>query len=77
MFRVFSCVIHTTIRNYVCIDYLGYDKSKLSVLRLGVTGRYTHLDNEYDNVLGFGIPDILLNLLPCQVFCTMLDNVAW
>ena len=37
MFRVFSCVIYTIIINYVCTDYLGPDKSKLSALRLGVT----------------------------------------
>ena len=68
MFRVLSCVIYTIISKYVCIDYLGSDKSKLSDLRLGVTGRYKHLDNNYDNILGFGITDILLNLLSCQGF---------
>ena len=52
--------------NYVCISYLGSEKSKLSYLRLGVSGRYKHLDKTFDNVLGFGIPDLLLNLLSCQ-----------
>ena len=66
MFRVLSCVIYTIISNYVCIDYLGSEKSKLSYLRLGVYGRYKHLDKNYDNVLVFGIPDILLDLLSCQ-----------
>ena len=65
MFRVLSCVIYTIIRKYVCIDYLGSEKSKLSDLRLGVSGRYKHLDKDYENVLGFGIPDLLLNLLSC------------
>ena len=68
MLRVLSCVIYTIISKYVCIDYLGSEKSKLNDLRLGVTGRYKHLDKNYDNVLGFGIPDILLNLLSCQGF---------
>ena len=43
MFRVLSCVIYTIISNYVCIGYLGSDKSKLSNLRLGVAGSYKHL----------------------------------
>ena len=66
MFRVFSCVIYTIISKYVCIDYLGYEKAKLSDLRLGNFWRYKHLDKNYYNVLGFGIPDILFNLLSFQ-----------
>ena len=66
MFRVLSCVIYTIISKYVCIDNLGSEKSKLSYLRLGVSGRYKHIDKNYDNVLGIGIPDLLLNLLSCQ-----------
>ena len=37
MFRVLSFVIYKIMRNFVCIDYLGSEKSKLSDLRLGVT----------------------------------------
>ena len=44
MFIVFSCVIYTIISNYVCIDYLGSEKTKLGDLRLGVAGSYKHLD---------------------------------
>ena len=33
----------TIISNYVCIDYLGSEKKKLSYLRLGVAGSYKHL----------------------------------
>ena len=68
MFRVLSCVIYTIISKYVCIDYVGFEKSKLSDLRIGVSGRYKHLDKNYDNVLRFGITYLLLNFLPCQVF---------
>ena len=68
MFRVLSCVIYTIISRYVCIDYLGYEKSKSGYLCLGVSGRYNQLDKIYDNVLGFGIPYILLNFLSCQGF---------
>ena len=68
MFRVLSCVIYTIIVKYVCIDYLGYEKSKLSDLRLGLTGRYKHFDTYYENILGIGIPDLLLNFLSCHGF---------
>ena len=66
MFIVLSCLIYTIISKYFCIDYLGYEKAKLSDLRLGVSGRYKNIDRNYDNVLGFGIPDLLLNLFSCQ-----------
>ena len=64
------------IRNYVCIDYLGSEKSKLSDLRLGISGRYKNLDKNYDNVLGFGIPDLLLNLLYFQGFLRNNESVV-
>ena len=76
MFRVLSCVIYTIISKYVCIDYLDSDKSKLSDLRLGVSGKYKHLDKNYDNVLGFGIQYILLNLLFFQVFSKNNESVV-
>ena len=41
---VLSCVIYTIISNYVCIDYLGSDKSKLSYLRLVVGELYKHCE---------------------------------
>ena len=59
MFRVLSCVIYTIIDKYVCIDYLGSEKSKLSDLRLGCTGSNENNGTDYDNVLGIGIPDLL------------------
>ena len=43
MFRVLNCVIYKSIINYVCIDYLGYEKSKLRYLRLGVAGSYKNI----------------------------------
>ena len=68
MFRVLSCVIYIVIIKYVCINYSGYEKTKLSDLRLGVSGRYKHLDKDYKNVLGFVITYLLLNFLSCQGF---------
>ena len=76
MFIVLSCVIYTIISIYVCIDYLGYEKSKLCDLRLGVAGSYKNLGKKYDNILGFGIPDLLLNLLFCQGFLKNNESVV-
>ena len=76
MFRVLSCVIYTIISKYVCIDYLGSEKSKLSYLRLGFTGRYKTFDKNYDKVLRFGIPDLLLNLLSCQGFSKNNESIV-
>ena len=76
MFRVLSCVIYTIISKYVCIDYLGYEKSESSDLRIGVFGRYKHTDKYYDNVLGFGITDILLIFLSCQGFSKNNESVV-
>ena len=38
MFRVLSFLIHTIIDKYVCIDYLGTDKLKISDLNMVCTG---------------------------------------
>ena len=76
MFRVLSCVIYTIIEKYVCIDYLGSEKSKLSDLCLGCTWSNKHNGMDYDNVLGIGIPDILLNLLSCHGFLKNNDSVV-
>ena len=43
-------------------------RNKLSYLHLGVSGSYKHFDKKYDNVLGFGIPDPLMNFLSCLGF---------
>ena len=71
-----SCVIYTIIGKYVCIDYLSSEKSKLSYLRHGSTGRYKHYDTDYDHVLGIGIPDLLLNLLSCHGFSNNNESVV-
>ena len=76
MFRVLSCVIYTFMGKYVCIDYLGSDKSKLSDLHIGCTGPNKHNDTDYDNILGIGIPNLLLNLLSCHGLLKNNDSVV-
>ena len=68
IFIVLSCVIYTIINNYVCIDYLGSERKKLSELRLGSSGSYKHANKSYDNALGIGIPDLLINVMSCHGF---------
>ena len=45
-------------------------------MRLGVTGMYKHLDEKYDNILGFGIPDISFNFLSCIGFSNNNESVV-
>ena len=66
MFRVLSCVIYTIIDRYVCIDYLGTEKNKISELKLGCTLKKKHENKDFDNLFGIGIPDIFMNMLSCQ-----------
>ena len=68
LFRVLSCVIYTIIDKYVCIDYLGADKSKLSYIKIGCTGSSKHNSMDYNNLLGIGITDLLFTLLSCHEF---------
>ena len=68
LFRVLSCVIYTIIDKYVCIDYLGSEKSKLIDLKIGCTRSHKHNIMDYNIILGIGIPDPLLNLLSCHGF---------
>ena len=77
IFRVLSFLIYTIISKYVCIDYLGSEKSTLIYLSLGVTGRYEHFDTDYDNILGIGIPDLLLNLLSCHGFSKTVNLLSY
>ena len=47
-----------------------------SYLRIGVSGKYKHLDTNHDNLLGFEIPDPLFNLLSCQGFSKNNESVV-
>ena len=68
VFKVLSCVIYTIIRNYVCIDYLGYESKNLSELCLGSGGQFKLEEKSYEKILGIGIPDLLMNLMSCHGF---------
>ena len=63
-----SCVIYTIISKYVCIEYLGSERKKLSEICLGSGGSYKNFNKSYDNLLGVGIPNLLMNLMSCHGF---------
>ena len=71
-----SCVIYTIIDKYVCIDYLGTEKSKISDLKIACTGSSKHDGMDYNNLFGIGIPDILLNMLSCHGFIKNDDSIV-
>ena len=75
-FKVLSCVIYTITSNYVCIVYLGSERKKLSELRLGSGGVYKNFNKSYDNLLGIGIPYLLMNLMSCHGFLKNKDPVV-
>ena len=58
-----SCVIYTIIYKYVCNDYLGTEKLKVSDLKIGCTVSSKNNGMDYNNLFVIGIPDLLLNML--------------
>ena len=76
MFKVLSCVIYAIIDRYVCIDYLGTEKNKISQLKLGRSLKTKHEDKDYDNLFGIGIPNTFMNMFSCQGFLNKNDSIV-
>ena len=74
-FRLLSCVIYITIKNYVCIDYLAckFFKSEMTV---GYIGGSKHGDKSFDRIFGIGIPYLLMNLMSCHGFLRNKNSVV-
>ena len=70
------CNIYKIIDRYVCIDYLGTKKNKISELRLGCTFSSKHDGMDYNNLFGIDIPYILLNMLSCHGFLKNDDSIV-
>ena len=51
-------------------------RKKLSDFRLGLGGSNKYFNKSYDNILGFGIPDLLINVLSCHGFLKNNDYVV-
>ena len=74
IFKVLSCIIYIIISNYVCIDYLGYQR-KIKCTTSWFCWELKTCKKSYDNVLGIGIPDLLMNLMSCHGFLKNKDYV--
>ena len=62
--RVLNCVVYYGVDNYVCIDYLGCQSKKLSV----ICSDKLFEDRSYNELLGIFIPEVLMKLILCHVF---------
>ena len=71
-----SFVIYTILDKYVCIDYLGTKKNKISDLKIACTGSNKNYGMDYNNLFEIGIPDLSLNMLSCHVFLKNDDSVV-
>ena len=67
-FKVLSCVIYTIIGNYVCIDYSACEWKKLSEQPVDI--------GSYDKIFGIGIPDLLMNLMSCNIFIKNINPIV-
>ena len=76
MFRVLISVIYKIIDRYVCIDYLGNEKNKISEINLGFSLKTRHENKDYEKLFGIGIPDIFMNVLSCQEFLNNNESIV-
>ena len=51
-------------------------EKQLSELRIGSGGSYKPVNKSYDNLLGIGIPYLLMNLISCNGFLKKKDSVV-
>ena len=75
-FKVLSCVIYTIIKNYVFIYYLAWQSNKLSEINAGSVRRSKHGDKKIDNILGIGIPFLLMNIMSYRGFLKKINSVV-
>ena len=64
MFRVLSCVPYCVIYNCVFIDFLCCQYKRLSVICCDKM----FSSKSYNELLGIGIPEVLMNLISCNGF---------
>ena len=55
-------IVYCIINNYVCDDYLCCLKTKLYVENKGFKNK------KYNDISGIGIPELLINIISCNVF---------
>ena len=68
-FRFLSCVAYSVIDNYVCIDYLGCQSKKLSVMYYDKI----YEARSYNESIRIGIPEVLMNIISCNGFMKYIN----
>ena len=63
-YRFLSGVLYSVIENYVCNNYLCCHSKKLSV----ISSDKIFGEASYNELLGIGIPEVLMNLVSCHGF---------
>ena len=59
---VLSCVLYYVIYSYVFIDYLCFQSKTIS----DISNDKVFEDKSYNELLGIGIPELLMNLILCH-----------
>ena len=62
MYKVIGLVIYTIIDEYICLDYMGLHREKLS------KDDSNFKKTKFNNLSELKIPDILINIMSCQGF---------
>ena len=62
MYKEIEAVMYTVIDEYICLDYLGLIKEKLS------KHDNTFKNTRFKDLYGLGIPEILMNIMSCNLF---------
>ena len=70
VYMVLSCVLYYVIENYVCVYYLCCHFKTLSV----ISSNKIFEEASYNELLGIGIPEVLMNLLYLHVFMKKKSN---
>ena len=60
----------------MCIGYLCTLNKILSELKIENTLLNKHDDQDYNNLFGIGIPDILMNMVSCHGFINNSDSIV-
>ena len=72
VYRVLSFVLYSVIENYVCIDYICCHSKKLSF----ISSAKIFEETSYNELLGIGIPELLMNLISCHVFMKKTNSTV-
>ena len=64
IFKVLRSVVYCILDNYVCVDYMCFPQTKIHITIKG----QGFLKRTYNAVLGNGFPEIIMNIISCNLF---------